>query len=116
MEVIRLGEPVQISFELKPFDPPPVSLEEVEGVALLRIPTFDKETVQEVRDALGKNSGQDQGQAADRPAGRLLGRSRAGLRHGPSCSPPATWARSSGAPRSCRASAPTRSRSGRAGR
>jgi len=57
MEVIRLGEPVQISFELKPFNPPPVSLEEVEGVALLHIPTFDKETVQEVRDALGKNSG-----------------------------------------------------------
>ncbi len=57
MEVIRLGEPVQISFELKPFNPPPVSLEEVEGVALLHIPTFDKETVQEVRDALGKNAG-----------------------------------------------------------
>ena len=57
MEVIRLGEPVQISFELKPFNPPPVSLEEVEGVALLHIPTFDKETVQEVRDALGKNGG-----------------------------------------------------------
>lgn len=55
MEVIRLGEPVQISFELKPFDPPPVSLEEVEGVAMLRVPTFDKETVQEVRDALDKN-------------------------------------------------------------
>ena len=58
MEVIRLGEPVQLSFELKTFNPPPVSLEEVEGgVALLHIPTFDKETVQEVRDALGKNSG-----------------------------------------------------------
>lgn len=57
MEVIRLGEPVQISFELKTFNPPPVSLEEVEGVALLHIPTFDKETVQEVRDALGKNGG-----------------------------------------------------------
>jgi carboxyl-terminal processing protease len=57
MEVIRLGEPVQITVELKSFSPPPVSLEEVEGVALLHIPTFDKETVQEVRDALGKNSG-----------------------------------------------------------
>jgi carboxyl-terminal processing protease len=57
MEVIRLGSPVQITFELKPFNPPPVSLEEVDGVALLHVPTFDKETVQEVRDALAKNSG-----------------------------------------------------------
>jgi carboxyl-terminal processing protease len=57
MEMIRLGEPVQISFELKPFDAPPVSLEEVQGVALLHIPSFDKETVAEVRDALTKNSG-----------------------------------------------------------
>ena len=58
LEVIRLGEPVQISFELKAFDPPPVSMEDVEGgVAMLHIPTFDKETVQEVRDALDKNRG-----------------------------------------------------------
>ena len=58
LEVIRLGEPVQISFELKAFDPPPVSLEDVEGgVTLLHIPSFDKETVQEVRDALDKNRG-----------------------------------------------------------
>jgi carboxyl-terminal processing protease len=57
IEVIRLGEPVQLSFDLKPFDPPPVSLEEVEGVPMLHIPTFDKETVAEVRDALNKNAG-----------------------------------------------------------
>jgi len=55
MEMIRLGEPVQLSFELKPFDSPPVSLEEVEGVALLHVPAFDKDTVQEVRDTLAKN-------------------------------------------------------------
>jgi carboxyl-terminal processing protease len=57
IEVIRLGEPVQLSFDLKPFDPPPVSLEEVEGVPMLHIPSFDKETVAEVRDALNKNAG-----------------------------------------------------------
>jgi len=49
---------VQLSFELKPFDPPPVSLEEVEGgVAMLHLPSFDKDTVQEVRDTLAKNGG-----------------------------------------------------------
>jgi carboxyl-terminal processing protease len=57
IEVIRLGEPVQLSFDLKPFDPPPVSLEEVEGVPILHIPSFDKETVAEVRNALTKNAG-----------------------------------------------------------
>ena len=31
LEVIRLGEPVQLSFDLKEFDAPPVSLEELEG-------------------------------------------------------------------------------------
>ena len=58
LEVIRLGEPVQVSFELKAFDPPPVSVEDVEGgVTMLHLPTFDKNTVQEVRDALDKNRG-----------------------------------------------------------
>lgn len=58
LEVIRLGEPVQVSFELKAFDPPPVSVEDVEGgVTMLHVPTFDKNTVQEVRDALDKNRG-----------------------------------------------------------
>lgn len=55
LEVIRLGEPVQLSFDLKTFDPPPVSLEVVEGVPMLHIPTFDKETAAEVRSALAKN-------------------------------------------------------------
>ncbi len=55
MELIRVGEPVQVAFDLKPFDPPPVSLEQVEGVPLLRIPTFDDQTAAAVRNALTKN-------------------------------------------------------------
>jgi carboxyl-terminal processing protease len=58
MEMIRVGEPVQIAFELKAFDAPPVSLEPVEGVAMLHLPTFDKDTVRQVRDALAKHSGE----------------------------------------------------------
>ncbi len=57
MELIRVGEPVQIAFDLKPFDPPPVSLAEVEGIPMLRIPTFDEETVGEVRKTLSSEAG-----------------------------------------------------------
>lgn len=57
MELIRVGETVQASVELKPFDAPPVSLEEVEGVTLLRVSTFDDKTVGAVRDALARNAG-----------------------------------------------------------
>jgi carboxyl-terminal processing protease len=57
LELIRLGEPVQIAFELKPFDAPPVSLEEVEGVPMLRIPTFDEKTAADVKAALTRESG-----------------------------------------------------------
>lgn len=57
MELIRVGETVKASLELKPFDAPPVSLEEVEGVTLLRISTFDDKTVGAVRDALARNAG-----------------------------------------------------------
>lgn len=64
MELIRLGETVQANFELKPFDPPPVSLEEVEKVALLRIPTFDAKTADGVRAALQKG--------AEKADGKLL--------------------------------------------
>jgi carboxyl-terminal processing protease len=60
-EMIRLGEPKQVSFELKAFDPPPVSLEQVEGVALLRIPTFDEKTAEGVREALKKGAEKAQG-------------------------------------------------------
>ncbi|MFL6196163.1 MAG: S41 family peptidase [Thermoanaerobaculia bacterium] len=56
MELIRVGEPVQVTVELKAFDPPPVSLEVVESnVPMLRIPTFDKETATEVRNLLAKS-------------------------------------------------------------
>ena len=52
LEVIRLGEPVQVSFTLKPFEAPAPTIEEVEGVAVLRIPTFDAQTAERVRKVL----------------------------------------------------------------
>jgi carboxyl-terminal processing protease len=52
LELIRLGEAVPTTIELKAFDPPPVSLSEVEGVPLLRIPSFEKETAGQVKAAL----------------------------------------------------------------
>jgi carboxyl-terminal processing protease len=52
LELIRLGEAVPASFELKAFDPPPVSLTETQGVQLLRIPSFEKETAAQVKAAL----------------------------------------------------------------
>ncbi len=55
MELIRVGEPVQVAFDLKSFEAPPVSLEQVDGVPLLRIPTFDDKTADSVRAALAKN-------------------------------------------------------------
>jgi carboxyl-terminal processing protease len=58
LELIRLGEPVQIAFELKPFAAPPVALEEVEGIRLLRIPSFDEKTVADVKAALTKDAAQ----------------------------------------------------------
>jgi carboxyl-terminal processing protease len=68
MEVIRLGEPVTASFELKPFDPPPVSLETVEGgVTMLRIPSFEAKTAAGVLDLLSKQGGHSAG-----AAGKLL--------------------------------------------
>src|SRR5215213_608688 len=56
MELIRLGEPVEASFELKSFEAPPVSVEEVEGVMMVRIPTFDEKTAAGVRAAVQKAS------------------------------------------------------------
>ncbi|HEX4966467.1 MAG TPA: S41 family peptidase, partial [Thermoanaerobaculia bacterium] len=55
MELIRAGEPVQVSFELKAFAPPPVSLDVVDNVPVLRIPTFDDKTAADVRAVLAKN-------------------------------------------------------------
>ena len=84
-------------------------------MALLHIPTFDKETVQEVREALGKNSG------------KIKDKLLIDLRGVSSGDPELAYATarlftsgdlgsSSGAPRICRASAPRTSRSGRARR
>ncbi|HEX3529550.1 MAG TPA: S41 family peptidase [Thermoanaerobaculia bacterium] len=56
MELIRLGEPVQASFVLAPFTPPPPSLDEVQGAALLRIPTFDAQTAEQVEKLLAANT------------------------------------------------------------
>lgn len=64
LELIRLGEPVEAAFALKSFDPPPVSVEEVEGVMMVRIPTFDEKTAAGVREAVQK--------AAERAQGKLL--------------------------------------------
>lgn len=52
LEVIRLGEPHQTSFELRRFDNPPAAVERVDGAPLLRIPAFDSETAGQVRAAL----------------------------------------------------------------
>jgi carboxyl-terminal processing protease len=54
LELIRVGETVQATFDLKPFDPPPVSTEEVEKLQMLRIPSFAPGTPGEVRKALEK--------------------------------------------------------------
>jgi carboxyl-terminal processing protease len=54
LELIRVGETVQAAFDLKPFDPPPVSTEAVDGATLLRIPSFAPGTPGEVRKALEK--------------------------------------------------------------
>lgn len=57
VELIRLGEPVQVAFDLKAFDPPPVALEEIDGIAMLHIPTFEEKTAGDVRAILLKEAG-----------------------------------------------------------
>jgi carboxyl-terminal processing protease len=54
LELIRVGETVQAAFDLKPFEPPPVSTDEVQGATLLRIPSFEPGTPGDVRKALVK--------------------------------------------------------------
>jgi carboxyl-terminal processing protease len=56
MELIRLGESVNSSFVLAPFTPSPPTLEDVQGVALLRIPTFDAQTAGQVQKLLQSNA------------------------------------------------------------
>ena len=60
MEMIRVGEAVPVSFELKPFDPPPVVLSEAktetETAPLLRIPSFEKGAAERVKALLQENA------------------------------------------------------------
>jgi carboxyl-terminal processing protease len=56
VELVRLGEPVQVAFTLEPFDTPAPSVQEVEGVTVLRIPTFDGETAGKVEALLEANA------------------------------------------------------------
>ncbi|HTQ78837.1 MAG TPA: S41 family peptidase [Thermoanaerobaculia bacterium] len=56
LELLRVGETVPTHFELQPFEPPPVSTEAVQGVSLLRIPTFNQNTPAEVRKTLAEIS------------------------------------------------------------
>jgi len=57
LEMVRVGEAVPVSFELKPFDPPPVGLSEVEGAPMLRIPSFEKGAADRVKALLQENAG-----------------------------------------------------------
>jgi carboxyl-terminal processing protease len=56
LELIRLAAPVQVSFELKPFHPPAVSLEEVEGAPVMHIPSFGAETAAQARQLLASQA------------------------------------------------------------
>jgi carboxyl-terminal processing protease len=56
VEMIRLGEPVKVSFTLEPFQTPAPSLTELEGAPVLRIPTFDAETAGRVKALLEANA------------------------------------------------------------
>jgi carboxyl-terminal processing protease len=56
MELVRLGEPVQVSFTLEPFETPSPSVQEAEGVTVLRIPTFGGETAGKVKSLLEANA------------------------------------------------------------
>lgn len=56
VEMIRLGEPVKVSFTLQPFDTPVPSISEVEGAPVLRIPTFDGETAARVKTLVEANA------------------------------------------------------------
>ncbi|HZF11948.1 MAG TPA: S41 family peptidase [Thermoanaerobaculia bacterium] len=56
LELLRVGETVQATFDLKPFDPPPVSTAQVDGATLLRIPSFAPGTPGEVKKALAEAS------------------------------------------------------------
>jgi carboxyl-terminal processing protease len=52
LELLRLGEPVSVELKLATFTPPAPALEERDGVAVLRVPSFLPETAAGVRDLL----------------------------------------------------------------
>jgi carboxyl-terminal processing protease len=58
VELVRLGEPVQVSFTLEAFQTPAPSVQEVDGVTVLRIPTFDGGTASAVQSLLQANAAQ----------------------------------------------------------
>jgi len=68
VEVIRLGESTKLGFDLKPFAPPPPSLDEVKGAQVLRIPGFGPDTAPAVRALLARGAER----AAPRHGGKLL--------------------------------------------
>lgn len=57
LELIRRGEPKQVSLELGSAAPPPPALSERDGVAVLRISAFDGTTAARVRELLGSPLG-----------------------------------------------------------
>lgn len=59
LEVLRLGAPVKLAVKLQPFTKPEPALSEVEGVAVLRIPTFDASTPGQVRKLLAGEGTKD---------------------------------------------------------
>jgi carboxyl-terminal processing protease len=65
LDLLRVGESVPASFELKPFDPPPAGLIEVEGAPVLRIPSFEKGTVARVKELLQATANAKQGLLVD---------------------------------------------------
>lgn len=56
-ELLRLGEPVQASLVLAPFDPPVPTLQEVDGAPVLRISSFEAKTAAAVREILDREAG-----------------------------------------------------------
>lgn len=64
LDILRVGEPVQASFELKAFDPPAARVSEIDGAPVLRIPSFESATPDQVR-ALLENGKWNQGLVVD---------------------------------------------------
>lgn len=52
LELLRRGDTIDVVLDLEPFSPPAVSFEEIDGAAVLRIPSFDAATAAHVREIL----------------------------------------------------------------